>query len=798
VASQTVSSILSFLETTSTLENLFGLFGAPSQTSTFYYVPYYYYGNSPYVASQTANQYVAAGGSVSFSLAPNTFVDPRGAALTYAAMQANGKALPSWLSFNAKTMTFTGTEPTPASPVSIVVTATDTYGLSTSEVFLLTTPSAPVLQAQTAAQHAATGSTVQFTLPSATFADPQGSKLTYTATLANGQSLASWLSFNASTLTFTGTAPATATSLSIKLTATDTFGLSSSETFTLAIGAAPVLGTQTANQTWTAGQAVTLTLPANLFTDPQNSSITLSATQSNGAALPSWLRFNATTGTFSGTIPAGNYGTLGLKVTATDALGLSASETFSAKILGAPILSAQTTSQYAASGHAISFTLAGNTFVDPQGSALTYGATLSDGTALPSWLTFNATTHSFTGTEPASGSPITIKVSATDTYGLSASETFTLAPAAAPVLASPTGAQTWSQGQRVSFTLPSGTFTDPQGSKLTYAATLSDGSALPSWLSFNSTSGLFSGTVPTGTSGLSLKVTATDSYGLSAAETFAVATPAAPTPSPSSGLVINVSYDSSVSSAPAGFKTAVAAAVSALESEFTNNVTLNIKVGWGEVNGQAISSGSAAESMHNVVSTNYNAILNAMTATASSPDDTVAVATVASEASTYSGLSFLMSSAEAKALGIAGGNNFTYDGMVGLSSTTSFTFDPNNRAVAGQVDAIGVLEHEITEVMGRTGSLNYASPGYTPLDLFRFSAAGVHDTTPATGYFSIDGQTMLQQYNNPLNGGDVADWVSSVKGDSFGSAYTGVTLAMSATDIREMNVLGWTRASLTS
>jgi hypothetical protein len=783
----------------STIDGLYASLGTPSQASAFFYVPFsFYYGNIPYVSSQTANQYVVAGGSINFTLASNTFVDPRGAALTYSATQGNGRALPSWLSFDAKTMTFTGTEPAAGSPVTVVVTATDTYGLSASESFLLATPSAPVLRTQTTTQRAATGSAVKIALPSTTFVDPQGSKLTYTATLADGQALTSWLSFNASTLTFTGTAPASATSVSIKLTATDTYGLSSSETFTLAVGAAPVLSTQTANQTWSAGQPVTLTLPASLFTDPQNSTLTLSATQSNGTALPSWLSFNATTGTFTGTVPAGNYGTLGLKVTATDALGLSASETFSARILGVPIVNVLTGSQYAAAGHAISFTLPSNTFVDPQGSALTYGATLSDGSALPSWLTFNATTRSFTGTEPASGSSISIKVSATDTYGLSASESFTLAPAAAPVLTLQTASQSWTQGQRVSLTLPSGTFTDPQGSRLTYTATLSDGSALPSWLSFNGTSGLFSGTVPTGTNGLSLKVTATDNYGLSAAETFSVATPAAITPATTSGLVINVTYDSSVNNAPSGFKTAVAAAVSALESEFTNNVTLNIKVGWGEVNGMAISSNAAAESVHNVVSTNYNAILNAMTTNASSPDDTVAVGTVASEASTYSNFSFLMSTAEAKALGIAGANTYAYDGMVGLSSSTSFSFDPANRAVAGKVDAIGVLEHEITEIMGRTGSLNYASPGYTPLDLFRFSATGVHDTTPATGYFSIDGQTMLQQYNNPLKGGDVADWVSSVSGDSFGSAYTGVTLAMSATDIREMNVLGWTRASLTS
>ena len=47
------------------------------------------------------------------------------------------------------------------------------------------------------------------------------------------------------------------------------------------------------------------------------------------------------------------------------------------------------------------------------------------------------------------------------------------------------------------------------------------------------------------------------------------------------GLTINVTYDSSVGSAPAGFKTAVTAAVDFLEHAFSNPVTINIALGYG-------------------------------------------------------------------------------------------------------------------------------------------------------------------------------------------------------------------------
>jgi hypothetical protein len=82
----------------------------------------------------------------------------------------------------------------------------------------------------------------------------------------------------------------------------------------------------TATQTWKLGQAVDLALAANTFTDPQGEAMTYTATQSNGAALPSWLHFNGATDTFTGTVPNTATG-LNIKVTATDTGGASASET---------------------------------------------------------------------------------------------------------------------------------------------------------------------------------------------------------------------------------------------------------------------------------------------------------------------------------------------------------------------------------------------------------------------------------------------------------------------------------------
>ena len=192
----------------------------------------------------------------------------------------------------------------------------------------------------------------------------------------------------------------------------------------VAVPVAPKLGTPTANQTWQQGSKISLTLPVGLFTDPQRSALTYSAT-SKGGALPSWLSFNAATRTLSGTVPKGALLSVPVTITATDTAGLSTSESFVATVpAAAPTLAIKEPTQSWVVGSTIADTLPANSFADPQGQALTLKATLSTGAALPSWLVFSAASGSFSGTAPATAQNLTLKVTATDTSGLSVSEVF--------------------------------------------------------------------------------------------------------------------------------------------------------------------------------------------------------------------------------------------------------------------------------------------------------------------------------------------------------------------------------------
>jgi hypothetical protein len=393
-------------------------------------------------------------------------------------------------------------------------------------------PEPPVLETQTPNQTWLGGRSITLALPAGTFQDPQNETLTYTAMLSDGQALPSWLTFNAMTDTFSGTAPLTAETLTIKVTATDTSGLSASENFSATVIGAPIVSDPTQSQNWSEGKAFSLTLPANTFTDPQNQALTYTATQENGQALPSWLLFNATTDSFSGTAPTTSE-SLDIKVTATDTSGLSASDIFAVNVgASGVVLTTQTPNQTWAEGSLVLLGLPEDTFTDEANERLTYTATLANGQALPNWLWFNPMSDSFIGIVPDSAQTLDIKVTATDTSGMSASDTFQVAVQGAPEVTDPTPNQTWTEGSAFSLALPANTFTDPQGESLTYTATQADGQALPSWLQFNAATDTFSGTAPATEQTLDIKVTATDTSGLSVSEDFSATVRAQPAAQP--------------------------------------------------------------------------------------------------------------------------------------------------------------------------------------------------------------------------------------------------------------------------
>jgi hypothetical protein len=272
-------------------------------------------------------------------------------------------------------------------------------------------------------------------------------------------------------------------------------------------------------------------------------------------------------------------------------------------------------------------------------------------------------------------------------------------------------------------------------------------------------------------------------------------------------MIINVTFDSSVNNAPAGFVASFNAVVQFFESHFNNPITINIDVGYGEVNGQPLSSGALGESFTEFNNYTYSAIRTALVGNAASAVQMSAASTLPASDPTPGGNgNYYVSTAEAKALGLSGPSS-AIDGWVGFASTSSasFTYDTTNggSVAPGTYDFFGIAAHEISEVLGRNlfvGNQDGAGIGpnsYTPLDLFHYSSNGTRDFLGTTaGYFSFDGgATDVNNFNTNPNG-DFGDWASSAGNDAF-LAFSGSGHANPVTqaDINELNVLGYDAVS---
>lgn len=304
---------------------------------------------APTVATPLADQTVPEAAPVSIQVPAAMFVDA-GDVLTYSASLADGTALPSWLSFDPLTRTFIGMpDDVQVGSLDLRVTATDRGNLTASDVFTLTVTNvneAPTVATPLADQNILEDAAFSLAVPASTFADVDqihGEVLTYSATLAEGTALPTWLSFDPLTRTFSGTPVNSDVGvLNVAVTATDSGNLSTSDTFSLTvqnINDAPTVAAPFADQMGAEDEPFSFTMPASTFVDQDailGDSLTYRATLADGSPLPAWLSFNPLTRTFSGTPIPGSAGTVQLAVTATDTGTLSVSDQF-ALVLSGPL-----------------------------------------------------------------------------------------------------------------------------------------------------------------------------------------------------------------------------------------------------------------------------------------------------------------------------------------------------------------------------------------------------------------------------------------------------------------------------
>ena len=111
----------------------------------------------------------------------------------------------------------------------------------------------------------------------------------------------------------------------------------------------------------------------------------------------------------------------------------------------APMVANEIPDQTATAGTDFSYEIPDTTFTDADtGDTLSYTATKADDTNLPTWLTFTASTRTFTGTPAATDvETVVVKVTATDTSSATVSDEFNIVVGAAPMPPMMTGGTTF-------------------------------------------------------------------------------------------------------------------------------------------------------------------------------------------------------------------------------------------------------------------------------------------------------------------------------------------------------------------
>jgi Ca2+-binding RTX toxin-like protein len=393
---------------------------------------------APVATAPLETQSAVQGQAFSFTLPEGAFVDPEGEELRYVATISGNGTEPSWLSFDPVTRTFSGI---PANgdvgSITVTVAAIDTFSGTASQSFTIDVTNdndAPVVAIPLADQSVTEDQPFSFQVPAGTFTDVDaGDQLTYTTTLANGDQLPSWLSFDATTRTFSGTPTNdNVGSLNIQVTATDRAGAAVRSTFVLTtdnVNDAPVVPSRstTLDEDWAIQYVQSALLDFAYDVDPTHDTLAVVGVGNakNGTVtMDEWHK-----GTFT---PVANYnGPASFDYTVSDGNGGLTTATISITINpvnDAPTVVTALADQSATQGQVFSFQVPLNSFMDiDTGDSLTYGATLANGDALPSWLAFNAATRTFSGTpDNFAVGALNVRVTATDLSGATASSAFNL------------------------------------------------------------------------------------------------------------------------------------------------------------------------------------------------------------------------------------------------------------------------------------------------------------------------------------------------------------------------------------
>ena len=277
-----------------------------------------------------------------------------------------------------------------------------------------------------------------------------------------------------------------------------------------------------------------------------------------------------------------------------------------------------------------------------------------------------------------------------------------------------------------------------------------------------------------------------------------------------SALTINLTFDTDAKLTAAGLtaqniidmKAACSFAAKQFTDRYTDPINVNIMV---TASPGTSDLGSSSTFFDTVAS--YAALRNAFAADSKTADDATTVGAGGSLPAGADPIAgphiYNVTRAQAKALGLRA-DDMQNDGTFNFGGGQKWTYDPNNRKVAGKFDFIGVAMHEYSEIMGRNSIMadpkfGAGTPNYCAFDLFHYTGAGTRglNNGPGRSFSFNNGTSLLIAFNDGGNGGDLQDWAGPAP-DSFNAAGPpNEQDDLTPVDLQTMDVIGYDRGAIT-
>jgi DNA-binding beta-propeller fold protein YncE len=280
-----------------------------------------------------------------------------------------------------------------------------------------------------------------------------------------------------------------------------------------------------------------------------------------------------------------------------------------------------------------------------------------------------------------------------------------------------------------------------------------------------------------------------------------------------SALTFNLTYDTDAKLKAAGLtaadivnmKAACEYAAKQFTDRYSDPINVNIKVtsspGTDDLGSSIVATFDTVDS--------YAALRAAVAADATTADDAT---TVGAGGSLHAGADpittthmYNVTRAQGKALGLRP-DDMLNDGSFNFGGGNTWTYDPNNRKVAGAYDFIGVALHEYSEIMGRNSimgdDLGTGTPQFCEFDLFHYTGAGTRGLNNGPNrFFSFDnGKTLLIAFNDavatPMT--DLQDWAGPDPDAFNASGPTEEQDDLTPVDLQTMDIVGYNRVTGTT